>query len=145
VDVSNGDARQLTFGKTRNDSDPEWSPDGKWIAYVSQNIGPDLREYNDSSEIFIVSASGGAPHAVTAPLVGLSSPRWSPDSQMLAYAAAPIPSDQPLLFLTSISGAGKPVLASLYVIYIMLLLVTVFPQRRLCFPHMPYAFLKQGD
>jgi len=112
VDVSNGDARQLTFGKTRNDSDPEWSPDRKWIAYVSQNIGPDLREYSDSSEIFIVPASGGAPHAVTAPLASLSSPRWSPDSQMLAYAAAPIASDQPLLFLTSISGAGKPVLAS---------------------------------
>lgn len=112
VNVSDGDAHQLTFGDTRDDSDPEWSPNGKWIAYISQEIGPSLRDFTGSSDVLIVPASGGRPHAVLTPRTNVSSPRWSPDSSMLAYSASPTPSDQPLLFLSAISGRQPPSLAS---------------------------------
>src|SRR5437868_6747141 len=39
VDVSSGTAKQITEGDAWNDSDPQWSPDGTRIAFVSNRTG----------------------------------------------------------------------------------------------------------
>ncbi len=53
--LDGSDARQLTSGVW--DSDPKWSPDGRWIAYEAESPGYD---------VMVVSADGGEPRQLTA-------------------------------------------------------------------------------
>src|SRR5258708_34117498 len=67
-------------------SDPQLSPDGRLVAYVQTSIDPIANRR--TSAIWTVPADGsGAPAAFTAPGPSANSPRWSPDSQFLAYLA----------------------------------------------------------
>ena len=52
---------------------PQWSPDGKWIAW------------HNRSTLELVSTSGGAPIVLASNLDGASSFSWSPDSTRIAY------------------------------------------------------------
>lgn len=56
-----------------------WSPDGKSIAYVSNQGG--------HAEIWIVSSTGGAPKRITSSTTTKKQPRWSKDGKWIAYAA----------------------------------------------------------
>ena len=42
VPVAGGAARQITFGE-RGDSQPQWSPDGRYISFVSARGAGDRR------------------------------------------------------------------------------------------------------
>ncbi len=69
---------QLTFGD--KDSEPAWSPDGRWIAF--------LRGGEDSpSQLFLMAADGGEPRPLPEHPLGADRPVWSPDSTRIAYAA----------------------------------------------------------
>ena len=54
-------------------TEPDWSPDGKWIAFTSQ--GGDF-------SICVMPADGSAPPTV---LVAGEDPSWSPNSRTLIY------------------------------------------------------------
>ncbi|MGY2082551.1 S9 family peptidase [Blastococcus sp. SYSU DS0539] len=71
-------ARPLTSG--HRDTDPVFSPDGRWLAYLGAEPGsrPQLR---------VLPAAGGAPRRLTDHLLGAGAPVWSPDSRRLAYVA----------------------------------------------------------
>jgi tricorn protease len=78
--VDEGDLRQLTSSAAR-DRDPQYSPDGKWVAFISDRSG---RE-----EIFVISADGaGEPRQITDLDVLKSAFRWSPDGKEIAYTAS---------------------------------------------------------
>lgn len=70
---------QLTFGD-RNDGQPQWSPDGKQIAFV--------RADGEKSQIWLLPLSGGEAHAITKADYSAFSPRWSPDGKKILYAAS---------------------------------------------------------
>jgi Tol biopolymer transport system component len=53
---------------------PQWSPDGRWIAFVSPGSRPKLE---------LVSTSGGVPRTLSADVASGFS--WSPDSTRIAY------------------------------------------------------------
>ena len=66
-------------------SDPQISPDGKWIAYGVST--PDLAANHSVKNIWIVAASGGESRQLTQ---GGSDerPRWSPDGKKVAFLSS---------------------------------------------------------
>jgi len=66
----------------REDDNPQYSPDGSKIAFVSNRSG--------SVEIWVCGSEGGVPLQIThAGGATAGSPRWSPDSRSLAYDSHP--------------------------------------------------------
>lgn len=112
VDVRDGHVKQLTSGTNHNDNDPQWSPDGKFIAYTDEEAGDDLREAFGLGDVIIIPASGGEPRTICEHHAYVGSPRWSPDGSRLAYEASPTPDDQPLLWVSNVAAPQKSQLAS---------------------------------
>ena len=84
-DLTAKKAEKLTIGKNVNENDAEWSPDGKWIAYVSnQDTDPDR---SNNSDVFVVEAKAGSTPKKLTTWEGPDGGRlaWSPDSKSLAY------------------------------------------------------------
>jgi dipeptidyl aminopeptidase/acylaminoacyl peptidase len=64
-------------------SEPQLSPDGKWIAFTAQTI--DLDNNARPRQIYVVPVEGGEPKQITRDGTANSRPRWSPDSKRIAY------------------------------------------------------------
>lgn len=77
--IEHGAARNLTHSSDAHDREATWSPDGKWIAYISDKSGEE--------EIYIIAQDGsGTPKQLTKNnSVRLYRPIWSPDSNKIAY------------------------------------------------------------
>ncbi len=69
------------------DAEPSWSPDGKWITYVTK-LDPKLFEYG-TQLVAISPASGGGPAKVLTQSFDRMSrwPRFSPDGQYIYFTA----------------------------------------------------------
>lgn len=83
------DPVQITSGDY-DDQDPQWSPDGSKIAFVSKRHGdPDA---NNNSDIWVVAADAEAEeHPLTQITQNIGpdySPDWSPDGKSIAYVAS---------------------------------------------------------
>ncbi len=73
--------------RAENPHSPAWSPDGKWIAYVSGNPQYPTFANLAPSSIWIAPASGGTPVRLTADRPLHTSPVWMPDSRSLLYVS----------------------------------------------------------
>jgi dipeptidyl aminopeptidase/acylaminoacyl peptidase len=74
------------LAKLRTVSDPQVSPDGKWIAYTvgSADVEKDKRD----SDIWMVSVDGRETLQLTSSTDSESRPRWSPDGKYLAFTSS---------------------------------------------------------
>jgi dipeptidyl aminopeptidase/acylaminoacyl peptidase len=71
------------LAKVRTVSDPQRSPDGKWVAYTVGTI--DAEKDKRDSDIWMVSWDGKEQVRLTFSADSESSPRWSPDGRYLAF------------------------------------------------------------
>src|SRR6187200_544397 len=78
ISVLGGDTRLLARGGRA----PQFSPDGKWVAFDTAGAGFGTRE------LVIVPAGGGKPRKLETGLVESVSPLWSPDGRFLLFAGA---------------------------------------------------------
>ena len=80
VPAEKGDARNLTNTTGVAERDPSWSPDGKWIAYFSDESGEYALHLRDQTGMGEVKKIG-----LGNPASFFYSPVWSPDSKKIAY------------------------------------------------------------
>ena len=84
-DIPSKKSEKLTTDKNVSEEEPLWSPDGAWIAYVS-NHDPDP-DRSTNTDVFVTSAKAGSASRKLTTWTGPDGGRlaWSPDSKSIAY------------------------------------------------------------
>lgn len=77
--------RQLTFSE-RGESAPQWSPDGRYISFVSAR-GAASGDDGPRPQIWTMYADGGEASQLTTARDGVTGYAWSPDAKSIAYLA----------------------------------------------------------
>jgi tricorn protease len=79
VPVEKGSPRNLTRTSGAHDRFPAWSPDGRWIAYMSDQSGED--------EVWIAAQDGSTPpqQLTTGGKAQRYAPQWSADSKKIVF------------------------------------------------------------
>jgi len=80
------DSLPLTFAQTSS-SRPRWSPDGRWIAFLSKRT-------DKKTNLWLLSPRGGEARRLTDSKSDVSAHVWSPDGASLAYIAADAPTEE---------------------------------------------------
>jgi len=89
---NSGSLIQLT--QSGHDSEPKWSPDGKWIAFVSERTSASGKSDDsdsdskdgDTSQLYVISPNGGEAIQLTEGAEDVHSFAWSADSQTIYFA-----------------------------------------------------------
>ncbi|HYT33357.1 MAG TPA: DPP IV N-terminal domain-containing protein, partial [Thermoanaerobaculia bacterium] len=79
ANAATGETLQITRGD-KSSTSPRWSPDGQWIAFLSNRI-------KDKNQVFAISVAGGEAAQLTKSETAINSFAWSPDGKTIAFAA----------------------------------------------------------
>src|SRR5580704_5395882 len=80
LDLPSGTPKRLTTSTT-GEFMPTWSPDGRYIAYVTWS--------SDGGQIFRIPAEGGTPERLTSESGYYADPVYSPDGAKIAFLSGP--------------------------------------------------------
>ena len=101
VSTEGGEAQRFTAGPA-NASNPGWSPDGRWLAFVSERegepAGKDEKEQKKQGkgkpQVWLIPTDGGEARQLTFMQHGASNPVWSLDSKRVLFNAQTGPADE---------------------------------------------------
>ncbi|MGD1216268.1 MAG: prolyl oligopeptidase family serine peptidase [Terriglobales bacterium] len=93
--AASGSLVQLT--QSGHDNSPQWSPDGQWVAFLSERKvgdakdadagdGKDKDKEKDVAQLFLISPSGGEAFAITSGEEEVHAFAWSRDSKAIVFA-----------------------------------------------------------
>src|SRR3989440_4654975 len=85
VDIATGESHALTSAK-KSSSNPAWSPDGKWIAFLSDRPGQIKDTPEGKKQLYIISADGGEAQQITKTESDVNAFDWAPDSRRIAFS-----------------------------------------------------------
>ena len=86
ADVATGERHQLSAGP-RSSTAAAWSPDGKWIAFLSDRPAPLPESPKEKQQLYVMPASGGEAQQITKMEKGVEEFDWAPDSKRIAVKA----------------------------------------------------------
>ena len=78
MSTDDGPAQQLTSG-TGTSSSPVWSPDGKYIAFLTKRAG------DEQNQVYVLPMGGGEAHKLANVPTGAATPKWLPDSSGVVF------------------------------------------------------------
>jgi dipeptidyl aminopeptidase/acylaminoacyl peptidase len=78
-------ARQITFGE-RGDAQPQWSPDGRFISFVSAR-GAAAGDQPPRAQIYLMASDGGEAWRLSEAKDGVGAYAWAPDSARIAFVS----------------------------------------------------------
>jgi dipeptidyl aminopeptidase/acylaminoacyl peptidase len=89
LNLDTKEKRRVTEGSF-SVTDPQWSPDGAWVAYTMSKGGSQESAFTDISDerntdLYVAPATGGAPRQLTSNPGPDYAPRFSPDGKWVAY------------------------------------------------------------
>src|SRR5579871_1836979 len=88
IPFERGEARQITSGP--HDSSPQWSPDGRMLAFVR---AAEKDGKPEPGQIYLLSMDGGEARPLTDLPKGAGGPVWSPDGGSIAFSSTTTPKD----------------------------------------------------
>ena len=77
ANTDGGDSAQITFAD-KSSSNPQWSPDGRWLAFTS------ARKENKNN-LYLLRTAGGEAEPLTDVKTAVGDFDWSPDGRWIAY------------------------------------------------------------
>jgi dipeptidyl aminopeptidase/acylaminoacyl peptidase len=90
---ANGGTALLPLTQTGHDSDPEWSPDGKWIVFLSDRKSQKEKKDDEAADkkkkqgqIYLIAPTGGEAFPFTSGDEEVHAFAWSPDSRALYFS-----------------------------------------------------------
>jgi dipeptidyl aminopeptidase/acylaminoacyl peptidase len=78
-------AYQATFAE-KSSVDPQWSPDGKWLAFTSARMG--------QNNLYLLHTTGGEAEPITDVKSDVGSYAWCPDGKQIAFTMPDPPGDE---------------------------------------------------
>src|SRR5271168_4916626 len=86
VDTATGEGHQLTASK-KSSTNAKWSPDGKWIAFLSDRPGQISGTPEGKKQLYAISADGGEAQQLTKTDNDVNAAQWAPDSKHIAFSS----------------------------------------------------------
>src|SRR5467141_5306783 len=85
AEVATGESHALTSAK-KSSTNAAWSPDGKWIAFLSDRPGQIKDTPEGKKQLYFISADGGEAQQLTKVENDVNAFDWAPDSKRIAFS-----------------------------------------------------------
>ena len=89
ADIAAGESHALTSAK-KSSTNPVWSPDGKWIAFLSDRPGQITGTPDGKKQLYVIPADGGEAQQLTKMESDVNDLEWAPDSKRIAFSASDV-------------------------------------------------------
>ena len=101
-----GEPRRLTQAGEK-DGEPQWSPDGRWIAFVAKRPALGDEKADEEPQVYLIAPDGGEARRLTRMPTGAFGIKWFPDSRRIAFLSWVWPGEKSLAALAKRYRAHK--------------------------------------